>query len=355
MATFHKLRITSKRLETADTVTLTFDVPIWLKSQFAYKQGQYLTIRHKVNGEELRRSYSFCSNPYTNEPMMVAVKRTQGGVFSNYVHESLQVGDLLEVMPPQGKFYTELRPEQSKHYVGIAGGSGITPFMSIIKATLTVEPESRFTLLYGSRSAAQIIFKRKLDELMVEHPDRLKVYHLLSEEDTDDPLFQGLLSVEKLGAIHARFPTLLHANEFFICGPQPMLEAALAFFSEKGIPEHRIHYELFTVSQDAEKPAPQVQANVHSEVSIILDDEEYTLELSTMGLSILDAALEEGLDAPYSCKGGVCSTCRAKVRAGKVIMDKCYALSAKEIEEGYILTCQSHPVTERLIIDYDAN
>lgn len=353
MSRFHSLRVKWVKKETPDTVSFALDIPESLKATFAYTQGQYLTFKKRLNGKELRRSYSLCTSPYSDKHPQVAVKQIPGGQFSTWIHQYLQPGDMLEVMPPAGSFYTPLKEGQKKHYVGIAGGSGITPLMSLIKSTLQVEAESTFTLIYGSRSEELIIFRKALQGLEDQYPGRLKVAHVLSEMAGRDDLHTGLLTPEKLQSLLTHYDAL-QAQEYFICGPAPVIENSRKVLKAIDVPTFRVHIELFQSPDEKEAPQEKEETdNVHSEIILFLDGEEYHFSLETKGKPILDAAMDIGADVPYSCKGAVCATCRAKVMEGKVKMDKNYALSDQEVKEGFVLTCQSHPLTEKVVVDYD--
>ena len=355
MSRFHHLRVKTVKIETEDTVSFTLDIPEELKDRFEYKQGQYLTFKKRLNGKELRRSYSFCSCPLTDPFPKVAVKQIPNGQFSTWINTYLTPDTYLDVMEPAGNFYTALNPGQQKHYLAISGGSGITPFMSIIKTTLLVEKDSTFTLFYGSKTDRSIIFKEDLAQMMDEFEGRLKVIHVLSEEAGESELQSGLMTTAKLSSLWDHYLSASHPDEVFICGPGPVLENARALLDEKDFPKERIHFELFQSPDDGDElpsASPDLE-EVNSFVTVILDGDEFEFQLSSRGESILDAAMEAGADVPFSCKGAVCATCRAKVIEGKARMEKNYALSEKEIEEGFILTCQSRPLTEKLVVDYD--
>lgn len=310
-----------------------------------------------MNGEELRRSYSICSSPLDNE-LRVAVKKTNMGRFSTWANEQLKAGDSLEVLPPTGKFYTALEASQKKNYLAFAAGSGITPVISIIKTALATEPESTFTLVYGNRSRSSIIFKEQLEALKNRYTSRLAVHHILSREQTDTPINYGRIDAEKCSQLDNRLIQAETADEIFICGPEAMIFSVKDWLEQKGIERKKIHFELFTTPGQKTEILNQATGTTafkgkNSQVSIRLDGVTFDLEIPFDGPSILDAALEEGADLPFACKGGVCSTCKAKLLEGKVEMDSNYALEDDETAAGFILTCQSHPRSEKIIVDFD--
>lgn len=355
---FHKLPIKEIRRETADCVSVLFDVPSSLKESFTFRQGQSLTMRTFINGEEVRRTYSICSSPLDNE-WRVAIKRVDGGAFSGFANEQLKKGDVLEVMQPVGKFYTELNPSQKKNYLAIAAGSGITPVLSLIKTTLRTEPHSTFTLVYGNRSKNSIIFKEELEAIKDKFLNRFRVYHILSRERTDVPLNSGRIDTNKLIEL-GRLVDYDKINEAFICGPEQMIFCAKEFLEQKNIPKKNIHFELFTTPGQKVPGEPVGQKEItedkgpKSKVSVKLDGIMFDFDLGMNSLSILDAALKQGADLPFACKGGVCCTCKAKLLEGEVSMDVHWGLEDDEIADGYILTCQSHPKTEKVVVDFDA-
>ena len=353
---FRKLVIKDIRKETSDCVSILFDVPEEWKLEFQFQAGQNLIIRFQDNGEEIRRSYSICSSPLDNE-LRVAVKKVPAGKFSGHANMHLKKGDVLDVLPPSGRFSPHLSPEQKKNYLAFAAGSGITPVLSIIKTTLAVEPQSSFTLIYGNQSRNTIIFKEALEALKNKYLDRFSLYHILSREKTDSPLNEGRINEEKCRAL-SRVIRLLEADEYFICGPQEMIGNVSRFLESGGVPKKKIHYELFTT------PGQQVSTRKTAFTTTNQDDRKSTITVKADGISfqfvlgyneasILDAAIATGADLPFACKGGVCSTCRAKLLEGRVEMDVNYALEEDEIDAGFILTCQSHPRTETVVVDYD--
>lgn len=352
---FHPLPVKDVRRETPECVSISFDVPEDLKEHYVYKQGQSLTVRTHINGQEVRRSYSVCSSPYDGE-LRIAVKHIDGGVFSNYANTQLQRGDVLEAMPPVGKFYTELDAAHKKSYVAIAAGSGITPILSIIKTTLLTEPDSAFTLVYGNRNRHSIIFKEELEALKNRFMNRFRIIHVLSREKMDAPINFGRINGEKCEALFSKAIDVNATDEFFLCGPEEMIFAVRDCLTAKGVDKKHIHFELFNTSSSKKQVASsktETTNEVKSKITIKLDGSSFDFDLGFEGESILDAALKQGADLPYACKGGVCCTCRAKLVEGEVDMDVNYALEQEEIEHGFILTCQSHPRTEKVVVDFD--
>jgi ring-1,2-phenylacetyl-CoA epoxidase subunit PaaE len=358
MIHFHSLRVKKVEKETEDCVSIEFEVPKELKEIFQFKQGQNLTIKKILNGEELRRNYSICTSPFDNK-LKVAVKKAEGGIFSTWVNEELKAGDHLDVLPPTGKFYTELNPSQKKNYVAFAAGSGITPVLSIVKTTLITEPKSTFTLVYGNRTKNSILFKEELEALKDKFIDRFRIYHILSRETTDVEINNGRIDVGKLELLCSKLIDLKTCDEFFVCGPEEMIFCIKGYLEGRGVIGDKIHFELFTVpgqKQTANKQQFEILKNEgpKAKVSVKLDGIMFDFDLEYEGESVLDAALKQGADLPYACKGGVCTTCKAKLTDGKVSMDVNWGLEPEEVAKGYILTCQSHPQTERIVIDFDA-
>jgi ring-1,2-phenylacetyl-CoA epoxidase subunit PaaE len=357
MSRFHKVRIKSITRETPDCVSVALDVPADLRDTFRFTQGQYLTFRRQHNGEELRRSYSICSSPLDNE-WRVAIKKVPEGRFSSLAVDSLQVGEELEVMPPMGRFYTELHPEQSKLYVAFAAGSGITPVFSIVKTILLAEPLSQVYLIYGNRGRNSIIFKEAIEGLKNKFLDRLSVYHILSREHGDTDLFFGRIDEEKTRQFLRKIIPPADIDECFICGPEEMILGVTAALKEAGVAPEKIHFEMFTAAEGGKRAARPVthaagEDDKHSQVKVQLEGSTRILEMSYYGDTILDALLESGADAPYSCKNGMCSTCRARVTEGQVEMDVNYSLSDAEVAKGYVLSCQARPTTEQVSLDFD--
>ena len=349
---FHTLQIKDIIKETSDAVSISFDLPPEIAEKFAYKEGQNLTLRTTINGEDIRRSYSICKAPHEN-CLQVAVKQVPGGVFSTYAYASLKPGDPLEVLPPTGKFTVK---NTSGNFLAIAAGSGITPVISIIKHILFTDDRSSVTLLYGNKNRGSIIFFEAIEALKNIYMERFQCIHILSRERTDVDLQYGRIDTEKLKQLEPviNFESM---TEVILCGPEEMIFTSRDFLLEKGLQEENIHFELFTTPGMVKKQAnieEQVEATgPQSKISLKLDGRTMEFDLARKSLSILDAALQQGADLPYACKGGVCSTCRARVIEGKVEMDVNYALEKDELEQGFVLTCQSHPVTEKVTIDFD--
>lgn len=356
MSRFFHLKVKHIHRETPDAVSIELEIPDNIKKDFQYKQGQYLTFKFIFNGAEIRRSYSLCSAPSVDAHLKVAVKEVNNGLASGYLNNQLKNGDILESMPPMGNFYTELNPSNSLKYVGIAAGSGITPLLSIIKETLAIEKNSTFTLIYANKNSGSVIFKNELDELGVKFAARLKVIHLFSREDSKENRFSGRPDKEKLAEILLA-ENLFSAKHYFICGPEEMIMGADAILKEKGINKENIHFELFStpVKMVAEKAVVETNFDGEANVKVIIDGISTEFKLHSNGKSVLDAAMDAGADAPFSCKGAVCCTCKAKVIKGKAIMDMNYALTDKEVEQGFILSCQSHPCTPELEVDFDVS
>lgn len=351
MADFHTIRIKEVKKETADTVSIALDVPNQLKKLFSYTQGQYLTIKKKLNGEEVRRSYSLCSSPHHDEDWRIAIKTVQGGLFSSFANEYLSVGDILEVMPPEGKFFTELKEGQKKNYIAFAAGSGITPIMSILKSTLTIEKESTFTLYYGNRNPDSVIFKDELENLVSEFSGRL-IVHLIYSKVSGQGTFDGRISADKCDEFSALNSAMYSADEYFLCGPEEMIFSVKEKLESNKVDKSQIHFELFNTPVEAADHKTSIPS-LESEVTVMIDGEEHIFNLSSKGSSILDAAMDAGADVPFSCKGAVCCTCRAKLVEGTAMMALNYSLTDKEVEDGYILTCQAHPTSEKVLVDYD--
>ncbi|WP_440995787.1 1,2-phenylacetyl-CoA epoxidase subunit PaaE [Arhodomonas sp. SL1] len=357
MSRFHELTVAEVRPETRDTVSIRFELPEELRETFRYEPGQHLAIRTWIDGEEVMRTYSICTG-VQDEELRVAVKQQPHGRFSAFANSELKRGDRLEVMPPQGHFNTPFRPEQRKHYLAIAAGSGITPIMSLARTALHTEPESRFTLIYGNRSTASVIFREQLEDLKNEHMGRFNLINVMSRERTDIDLFHGHINRDKLEAMFRHWIDLGDVDEAFICGPEPMIHAASEALEAGGLGKKQIHFELFTAPGEAkerqrERTKDPSADHSTTEVAVRVDGQEIVFDLPRNTQPILDAGLEAGADLPFSCKGGVCSTCRAKVVEGEVEMDVNYALEDYEVEAGYVLSCQSYPVSERVVLDYD--
>ena len=356
MVHFHPLRIKHIQKETPDCVVVTFDVPETLHKDFAFTQGQHLTLRRYINGQEQRRNYSLCSSPLDKQ-WRIAVKKVEGGLFSTFANHELKAGDEIDVMPPMGRFHIPLQPENKKNYLAFAAGSGITPILSIIKTTLLTEPHSSFTLVFGNRNRGSIIFKEELEALKNKFIERFRIYHILSRERTDSDLNHGRIDAEKCSTLFSKLVQVNTINDFFICGPQEMIHDVRGFLEAAGVHKQHIHFELFTTGNQVQKKAAATgggaETGPQASITIKLDGISSSFPLGYNGESILDAALQQGADLPFACKGGVCCTCRAKLVSGKVEMDVNYGLEPDEIAAGYILTCQSHPRTGEVVIDFD--
>lgn len=353
---FHKLKVSDVRKETADCVSISFELPEELENDFRFKPGQYLTLRTEIDGQDVRRSYSICSCPYDGE-VRVAVKRVEGGVFSTFANHDLKAGDELDVMTPMGNFTHSFSPDKEAQYVAIAAGSGITPVMSLIKSALKAEPNSKFTLIYGNRNSASVIFKDEIEDLKDEYMERLEVHHVLSREDQGSDLLKGRIDEEKVKGFADRFFDIEEVNAYFLCGPEEIIRASEKALESLGVSQDKILFELFTPAKDSAKKVETVDTSKDKEavrsVTVILDGDETHMDISTKGKTILDSALDAGADVPFACKGAVCCTCRAKVLEGSAEMEMNYALTDEEVEEGYILTCQSHPTADKVIVSFD--
>jgi ring-1,2-phenylacetyl-CoA epoxidase subunit PaaE len=352
---FHSLKISDIRRETPDCVSISFDIPPSLSSLFAFRAGQSITLKLPVNGEELRRSYSICSSPADKE-LRIAVKHIPRGKFSAHANTGLKAGDAIEVMAPSGRFSITPNEAQASNYLAFAAGSGITPVISILKTVLTEEPRSTFTLIYGNKNRGSIIFKEQLEALKNLYMDRLVVHHVLSREVMEAPVHQGRIDEEKCETMAKYLFRLGDMDHCFICGPEKMIFAVRDWLLQKGMKPAQVHFELFNVPGES-APAAQVARKLQSGTSHVrlkLDGAWMSFDMPVEGMSLLDSALQHGADLPYSCKGGVCATCRAKLLEGKVDMDSNYALEQDELDAGFILTCQSHPVSENIAVDFDA-
>lgn len=355
---FHPLRVRSIQPDTAEAVIVSFDVPPELREVFGFTQGQYLTLRTDIDGQDLRRSYSICAGVDDAE-LRVGVRKVNGGVFSNWINTRLQVGDTLQVMAPQGRFFVPLAPTAHRHYLGIAGGSGITPILSIMKTVLAREPHSRFTLIYGNRTLQSTMFKEEIEDLKNRYLTRLVLHHVFSAEQTDAPLNMGFVNREKLAEFLGALIPAQKIDEAFICGPFQMNDEAEAALVAGGVPAERIHVERFGIALPA---GGQVGAVVHealpgdaahARVAIVRDGLRREFAFSKDQASILDAASAAGLEVPFSCTSGVCGTCRAKCVEGEVRMERNFALDKAEVAAGFVLTCQCRPLTQNVTLSFD--
>jgi len=352
-ATIHPLRVQAVEPLTDDSVVIEFEVPAELGSEFAFTHGQHVSLRCEAAGDDTRRSYSICSAAGSGR-LRVAVKRLPGGIFSAFAMEQLSAGDVVEVVTPIGHFNTPLDPSHATSYAMIAAGSGIAPILSNVTTILAVEPRSTVTLIYGNRTVKDIMFLEELEDLKNRYPDRFALYHVLSREEQEVPLFHGHIDGERLNMFLDQLVRPEEVDEWFLCGPREMIESARAVLVERGVDADHVHAELFH-AKDAKPPRigeQQVAAGT-AEVTIILDGRSSTFPVDPDGERILDAALRVRSDAPYACKGGVCGTCRAKLVSGSVEMDQHFALEQREIDAGFVLACQSHPTTPKVVLDFD--
>lgn len=350
---FHSLTVLDVKQETEDAVSISFDIPTDLKEDYYYLSGQYLTLRTIINGEDLRRSYSLCSSPFENE-WRVAIKQVEGGKFSTFANSELKAGMQLEVMTPTGNFKFTPKPESSNSHVLFASGSGITPILSIAKTALREEPNCDVTLFYGNKGFASVIFREEIEALKNQYMDRLRVVHIFSREGLGNAIQKGRIDEKKTNELLNAFLKHTDIEDVFICGPEAMILGVKDGLIANNVDERKIHFELFTTpSGNKVVEVPANTPKIDSNVKIILDGDEIDLHLGSTGINLLDAAQEAGADLPYACKGGVCCTCKAKIIEGSVRMDVNYGLEADEIEAGYILTCQAHPTSEKLVVSFD--
>lgn len=357
MARFHPLKVTDVRRETRDAVVVTLKPREEDRALFDFTQGQYLTLRRDFDGDELRRSYSICAGR-DEGVLKVGIKRVDGGAFSTWANENLAAGDEIDAMPPMGKFFTPIEPEAAKTYVGFAGGSGITPVLSIIKTVLAREPNARFTLVYANRQISSIMFREELEDLKNQYLGRFSVIHVLEGEAQEIDLFTGRIDGDKVKKLFAHWIDASSVDTAFICGPEPMMLAIAAALREHGLSDAQIKFELFASGQPGRAKAKAVSKTAVApgtgvEATVTLDGATRSFTMPRKGESVLDAALGANLDAPYSCKAGVCSTCRCKVLEGEVEMAVNHALEDYEVRAGYALSCQAYPLSDRLVVTYD--
>lgn len=346
MATFYKVFIKEIKQETANAVSVVFDIPENLKAQFQFTAGQYVTLQKEINGEQIRRAYSICSTPKSGE-IRVAIKTVENGIFSGYATSQLKVGDEIEITIPEGRFL--LKPQANKNYIGFTAGSGITPILSMVKSVLENEPTATFTLVYGNKSVADTIFYDELNVLKETYSHQLKLHYIFSREDVKNQL-RGRIDKNVTNYFVKNMYKETTFNASFLCGPEEMIHAVSATLQENYFSKENIYFELFTVSIDEDAVSEIKEGN--SEITVLLDDEETTFTMAQTD-DILAASLRNDLDPPYSCQGGVCSSCLAKVTEGKAVMTKNSILTASEVDEGLILTCQAHPTTQKITIDFD--
>ncbi|MBX2874651.1 MAG: phenylacetate-CoA oxygenase/reductase subunit PaaK [Saprospiraceae bacterium] len=355
---FYPLTVKAIDKVTEDCSVISFNVEKDLQELFSYKQGQYLTLKAMIAGEEVRRSYSLCSSPL-DEEWKVGIKRIAGGKFSTYANKDLKAGDTVEVMPPNGRFFTEIETDRAKNYVAFAAGSGITPIFSIIKTHLLAEPLSHFTLFYINQQVSSIILKEEIEALKNLFLDRFKVFHFLTQEQRSAPLFNGRLNTEKLDVISEKMLPFADIDDFFVCGPEEMIFMIRDYLLTKQVDGKKIHFELFTSGVQKNGAVKTTDAQnataeqINCAITIVEGGKAFQVSLQDPNTSILDAALSQGADLPFACKGGVCCTCRAKIIEGEVEMQVNYALEEEEVQAGYVLTCQSMPKSNKVVVDFD--
>ena len=354
---FHPLRVKSIRPDTDEAVIVSFDVPAELAEQFRFSHGQHLTLRATLDGSDERRSYSICAGTFDGE-LRVGVRKVPGGRFSTWINERLQPGNTIQVMAPEGRFFVPLEPASARHYLGIAGGSGITPILSIMKTVLAAEPKSRFTLIYGNRKQHSTMFLEELEDLKDRYLSRLTLHLVFSQEATDLPLYEGRLTRSKIGEFLAGAIDAERIDHAFVCGPYGVNDEAEAALRAAGVDAERIHIERFGIPDEsgpgrAAAQAPREGDAADARVVIIRDGVSREIDFHAEQGNVLDAAAAAGLEVPFSCKSGVCCTCRARLLEGEVRMARNFALEKHEVAAGFILTCQAHPLTERVVISFD--
>lgn len=356
---FHPLRVAQVRPETADTISIAFEVPDALRDAYRFTQGQFLTMKATVGGQDVRRSYSICSAVQDYDArgeLRVAVKLVEDGLFSAHLHDVIEPGQVYEVMTPDGRFYVPLDAGASRHYVAFAAGSGITPVMSLVRTTLAAEPNSRFTLVYGNRSVDTIIFSEALEDLKNQYLSRFTLYHVLSRQPQEVDLLHGRLDHARVTAFLRTLIPVDGIDAAFVCGPASMIDDVEAALKDAGLDPHKIHAERFGVPASLQKRAPAHAHADHAgtaELVVVLDGKQHAMRLPFDDAKVLDTALAAGLDLPYACKSGVCCTCRARVLEGEVEMEKNFTLEPWEMEKGFVLTCQARALTPRVVVSYD--
>lgn len=351
---FYPLKVKEVSKSTFDCTIVSLEIPEEIQEVFQFNQGQHLTFKTMIGEEEVRRSYSLCSSPLDKE-WKVAVKKIDEGLFSTFVNDRLKRGDVLEVMPPHGRFFREINKDASKSYVAFAAGSGITPILSIIKTHLKMEPKSTFTLFYVNQNVSSIILKEEVEALKNQYINNFELYHFLTREEREAPLFNGRITEDKLDQINQKLVDLKSVDDFFICGPSEMIFMLRDYLEKLGVSKEKIHFELFNTPVDGvkKKVVDAKASHDNCEVSIINNGTKISFNMPQNADNILDTALRNHADLPFACKGGVCCTCRAKVLEGEVEMELNYALEPEEVKEGYVLTCQSIPKSKKLVIDFD--
>ncbi len=349
---FHPLTVSSVEPLTDEAVAVTFEIPRELREAFRYLPGQHVTVKKDIAGIDVRRSYSICANA-NRGTLRVGIKRLAGGAFSSWATESLAPGDVIEVAAPVGEFTIESDPDTARHYCAIVAGSGITPVLSLVSTTLELEPNSRWTVIYGNRAARTVMFLDELEGLKDVHPDRLHIVHVLSREDPGLELFAGRIDNDKLEALFSSIVNAETVDQWFLCGPYEMVTSTRDLLKRRGIEDEEIRDELFFAGPPTAIPTPPPEDEEGTvALTVILDGRSSDVRMRPE-TAVLDAAMSVRSELPYSCKGGMCATCKAKVIEGEVRMDKNYALVAADLENGFVLTCQSHPTTDRLVVDYD--
>lgn len=353
---FYTVSVKDIHRTTADAVVITLDIPDEIKSKFEYKQGQYLTLKQMINGEEVRRSYSLCSSPLDNE-WKIGVKKVEDGRFSTFANEVLKVEDKLEIMPPAGHFFTQISKEAQKNYIAFAAGSGITPILSIIKTHLEAEPKASFKLFYINQKVSSIMLKEEIEGLKNLYMERFEIFHFLTKQSRAVPLFNGRLDNDKLDIIFKTIADESLTDHFFSCGPEAMIFLIKDFLEKKGVDSNKIHFELFGTNTEAQaKKKADIKDKLKGktcDITITEGGKTYNFEIEQGSDNILDAALNNDADMPFACKGGVCATCKAKLVEGNVNMLLSYGLEQEEIDNGFILTCQAIPTTNKVVVDFD--
>ncbi|MCB0462506.1 MAG: FAD-binding oxidoreductase [Flavobacteriaceae bacterium] len=356
MADFYNLKVADIYKETKDTSVVTFKIPLELKEKFQFTQGQHLTLKANIDGEDIRRSYSLCSSPFENL-WKVAVKQIPQGKFSTYINEKVKVGDNIEVMPPSGTFGVNCNPDKAKNYLFFAAGSGITPIISMIKTHLAAEPNATCKLFFVNKTAKSIIFKEELEQLRNKYFGRLEIYYFLTKERRDIELFNGRFDDDKMKVLTKTFIDIPDTSEVFLCGPEQMVNYVSNYLINAGLSKALVHFELFVTGlseEDIKRAERLAKQNVEgTEVTIIDGGKEFLFTMTKEYDNILDAALGAGADLPFACKGGVCSTCKCQVKQGEVEMKINYALEEKEVAQNFVLSCQAVPVTEKVVVDFD--
>ncbi|WP_445453372.1 2Fe-2S iron-sulfur cluster-binding protein [Flavobacterium sp. 25HG05S-40] len=349
MSSFYKLQIKEVKHETASAIAVTFNIPSELQSAYQFIAGQYVNLKLTLDGEEIRRAYSICSSPNSGD-LRIAIKSVKHGHFSKFANENLKVGDILEVGQPEGKFTFEPNAERQKNYAGFAAGSGITPVMSILKSVLESEPNSTFVLVYGNKTPEETIFHNELHELQLKYVGRFFVHYVFSQAKPEGELF-GRIEKSTVNFVLNNKHKEKEFDKFYLCGPEEMINIVSIVLKEHNIADKNIKFELFSTATANENTAAGAHSG-HTKITVLVDDEETTFEMSQKQ-TVLEAALKQGLDAPYSCQGGICSSCLARITHGTAEMKKNSILTDGEIAEGLILTCQAHPTSAELYVDYD--